>query len=210
MLSFFNFNKNKIICKVCGNKIKQTSNDAKFYYCDKCKNRISPNGERLANAEEQLIMVCPKCGRICGSDLNDIQNPHASCPSCKYPETCKTKYNLKFYEGFTNKHPSELREWRKSIREQYTIHSNVFNAELYNKEIEKEKEYSQSDEEYEKHQKEIEKYQSEKNMVHCPKCNSISIATISKGYSAITGFVNSGSPMNVCQNCGYKWKPGKE
>ena len=47
-------------------------------------------------------------------------------------------------------------------------------------------------------------------MVHCPKYNSISIATISKGYSAITGFVNSGSPMNVCQNCGYKWKPGKE
>lgn len=209
MLSFFDFNKNKIICKVCGNKIKQTSNDVQVYYCDKCKNRISPKGERLANAEEQIIMVCPKCGRICGSDLNDIQNPHASCPSCKYPETCKTNYNLKFYEKLMEKHPSELREWRKSIREQYTIHSNVFDIELYNKEIEEEKEHSQSDEEYENRQKEIKKYQDEKNKLHCPKCNSTNVTTGQRGYTLMTGFVGSNKTMNRCGNCGYAWEPGK-
>lgn len=45
--------------------------------------------------------------------------------------------------------------------------------------------------------------------ISCPKCKSISISTINKGYSVLTGFIGSGKPMNVCQNCGHKWKPGK-
>lgn len=46
------------------------------------------------------------------------------------------------------------------------------------------------------------------NVLKCPKCQSTSIATINKGYSLLTGFLGSGKPMNVCQQCGYKWKPG--
>lgn len=45
------------------------------------------------------------------------------------------------------------------------------------------------------------------NVAKCPKCKSTSIATTNRGYSIITGFLGSGSPRNVCQNCGYKWKP---
>lgn len=45
------------------------------------------------------------------------------------------------------------------------------------------------------------------DIVRCPKCNSSSIATINRGFSIITGFIGSGNPRNVCQNCGYKWKP---
>lgn len=41
----------------------------------------------------------------------------------------------------------------------------------------------------------------------CPKCGSKSIATTNRGFSIITGFIGSGSPRNVCQSCGYKWKP---
>lgn len=47
------------------------------------------------------------------------------------------------------------------------------------------------------------------NAVQCPKCGSFSVATTNRGYSIITGFIGSGSPRNVCQKCGYKWKPGK-
>lgn len=47
------------------------------------------------------------------------------------------------------------------------------------------------------------------NRVVCPKCYSSSIATINRGYSVLTGLLGSGKPMNVCQNCGHKWKPGK-
>ena len=45
--------------------------------------------------------------------------------------------------------------------------------------------------------------------VFCPKCGSISISTINRGYSFIWGFIGSGKPMNVCQSCGYKFKPGR-
>lgn len=47
------------------------------------------------------------------------------------------------------------------------------------------------------------------NVPHCPKCGSTSIATTNRGYSFFTGFLGSGKPVNVCQKCGYKWKPGK-
>lgn len=45
--------------------------------------------------------------------------------------------------------------------------------------------------------------------VRCPKCGSYSVATTNRGYSLLTGFIGSGSPRNVCQKCGHKWKPGK-
>lgn len=42
----------------------------------------------------------------------------------------------------------------------------------------------------------------------CPKCGSTSLATVNRGYSIVWGFLGSGTPMNVCQACGYKFKPG--
>ncbi len=47
------------------------------------------------------------------------------------------------------------------------------------------------------------------NQVSCPKCGSTQISTINRGYSLLWGFLGSGSPMNVCQQCGYKFKPGR-
>lgn len=47
----------------------------------------------------------------------------------------------------------------------------------------------------------------EKDTVHCPKCGSSAIQTVNRSYSFWTGFLGSGSPRNVCQKCGYKWKP---
>ena len=49
----------------------------------------------------------------------------------------------------------------------------------------------------------------EEPKIHCPKCGSTSIGTTTRGYSFLTGFLDSGTPMNVCQRCGHKWKPGK-
>ena len=45
------------------------------------------------------------------------------------------------------------------------------------------------------------------NQITCPKCNSTNIQTTNRGFSLLTGFVGSGSPRNVCQKCGFKWKP---
>lgn len=47
------------------------------------------------------------------------------------------------------------------------------------------------------------------NQLKCPKCGGTHIATVNRGYSIVTGFLGAGSPRNVCQSCGHKWKPGK-
>lgn len=51
--------------------------------------------------------------------------------------------------------------------------------------------------------------EKEQNTVRCPKCGSTQIGVTNRGYSLLSGFIGSGSTRNVCQNCGYKWKPGK-
>ena len=48
----------------------------------------------------------------------------------------------------------------------------------------------------------------QKNIVRCPNCGSTAIQTVNRGYSVLWGFLGSGSPRNVCQKCGHKWKPG--
>ena len=53
----------------------------------------------------------------------------------------------------------------------------------------------------------IEEQERERSIIKCPKCGSTAISTVNRGYSLMTGFFGSGSPRNVCQKCGYKWKP---
>lgn len=43
----------------------------------------------------------------------------------------------------------------------------------------------------------------------CARCGSTAIATINRGYSITWGFLGSGQPVNVCQMCGHKFKPGR-
>lgn len=57
------------------------------------------------------------------------------------------------------------------------------------------------------HETLAEAKERERNTVKCPKCGSTAIQTVNRGYSLMTGFLGSGSPRNVCQKCGYKWKP---
>ena len=49
--------------------------------------------------------------------------------------------------------------------------------------------------------------QAQKSQIKCPRCGATSIATVNRGFSFWTGFLGSGSPRNVCQKCGHKWKP---
>ena len=46
------------------------------------------------------------------------------------------------------------------------------------------------------------------NTICCPKCGSTALATVNRGYSVVWGLLGSGKPMNVCQACGHKFKPG--
>lgn len=60
-----------------------------------------------------------------------------------------------------------------------------------------------------KEEEEKEKALKKESAPKCPVCGSTYISTINRGYSLFSGFVGSGSPRNVCQKCGHKWKPGK-
>ena len=50
---------------------------------------------------------------------------------------------------------------------------------------------------------------SHRQYKHPTKPGRVTIAAhkISDDISLKTGFLGSGSPRNVCQKCGYKWKP---
>ena len=48
------------------------------------------------------------------------------------------------------------------------------------------------------------------NVVRCPKCGSTSVTTEESGYSLLTGFWGSSKKHNLCQKCGYRWKPGSK
>lgn len=45
------------------------------------------------------------------------------------------------------------------------------------------------------------------NTVKCPRCRSANITAGQRGYSLLAGFIGSGSTVNRCAKCGYKWKP---
>ena len=70
-----------------------------------------------------------------------------------------------------------------------------------------------------------QRYQpANETVASCPKCHSKSIVTMKKGfnianaavgaiaagpYGALAGGIGANDVINVCQNCGHKWEPGK-
>ena len=85
--------------------------------------------------------------------------------------------------------------------------------ELYKQKKQKEQEEKEKQkiekEERQKQETMLRIKRSQSNSVPtCPRCGSHSIATVNRGYSIVWGFIGSGKPMNVCQKCGRKWKPG--
>ena len=131
---------------------------------------------------------------ICGAKLENIDELD-ECPECLCP---LNKENISTIpDGGWVKAVSTDENFMKAMTElyendpiEYQLKISQFKANLQQQE-------SQQKEQEEK----------SKNQIHCPKCNSTSIQTINRGYSLLTGFLGSGSPRNVCQKCGYKWKP---
>lgn len=130
---------------------------------------------------------------ICGAKLENIDDIE-ECPECLCP--------------LNREHISPIPDgsWVKAI----STDENFMKAmtELYEKDpIEYQLKISQFKTQV-KQQEQVEKSRvEEKDTVRCPKCGSSAIQTVNRGFSFWTGFLGSGSPRNVCQKCGYKWKP---
>ena len=124
------------------------------------------------------------------------------CKSCK--EKCNGKYLCKGAELTLPNNDitllnsiSQNEEFLSSMAELYA--NNPIDYELKLAPL---REQRKMQSQQEQRQQEIDK-----NTVRCPKCGSTAIDTVNRGFSLVTGFLGSGSPRNVCQKCGYKWKP---
>lgn len=145
--------------------------------------------------EEVIILKrCPKCHYIV------LDNGVTKCPNCIYKSEMINVDNVD-----------------EQTKEQYYIDYEGFQAvfELTNTQPDNtyvpptDYELRLAQERIDNAQKEQEYMEAHLNAVQCPKCGSFSVATTNRGYSIITGFLGSGSPRNLCQNCGHKWKPEK-
>lgn len=126
---------------------------------------------------------------ICGSV---VENDNAErCPVCFANRWSKNEVESELKQISTNKDFLEaMIELKKNDPIEYQLKMSQFK-------MQKEQQKKQEKEQEEK----------SKNQIRCPRCKSTSIQTINRGYSFWTGFLGSGSPRNICQKCGYKWKP---
>lgn len=143
-----------------------------------------------------MVMWCD----ICGAKLENGETL-SECPECLCPfenvdkNSPRKEFKSPIPDGNLVKAISTDENFMKAMTElyendpiEYQLKMSQFKANL-------------------KQQESSKKIEEDKDVIHCPRCKSTSIQTINCGYSFWTGFLGSGSPRNVCQKCGYKWKP---
>lgn len=140
---------------------------------------------------ENRVTKCPKCG-------NTYLYPVGENPSRDFCGDCNTKLihtsitaEECYYIEEVSKDPSfffSMAELKESNPIEYNVKLAQIKAPI---------------------QQRDEIRTQEKAKVRCPKCGSTNITAGQRGYSLLTGFLGSGSTVNRCANCGYKWKPGK-
>jgi predicted RNA-binding Zn-ribbon protein involved in translation (DUF1610 family) len=132
---------------------------------------------------------CPKCGNITCSQKEE---------KCDF---CNESYITTDYEWSSG--GSE----RKKILEEYVKPNPLFDEEVYNLRVGKEKRQQQATLDMMR----MEKQQAQRaNVPKCPTCGSTNVEKISTAQKAF-GFAlvglfssNLGKTMH-CKNCGYKW-----
>lgn len=138
-----------------------------------------------------LYRYCPKCGYITCSQKGE------RCNFCNEP------YAITAYEWDLN----DDRNMYKIILEEYVKPNPLFDEELYNLRVGKEKRQREAT----LNQMRMEKQQAQRaNVPKCPTCGSTNVERISTAQKAF-GFAlvglfssNLGKTMH-CRNCGYKW-----
>lgn len=170
----------------------------KCYYCGKIFN---PDGSIYVFTKPQPkdMYICACCGNIQSVSSNETP----VCNHCESDHMVKTGYTDKEHCQISN-NKDKFKEYKAYLRERFVVNSDFFNKDLYQETLDEEFKSAMLHDT----KPEVSHAYAEPEL-HCPKCGSTNISTINRGYSLVTGFVGSGSARNVCQNCGYKWKPGK-
>lgn len=180
----------------------------KIFYCKTC---MAKNKNRLTDAKSYTssLLYEPNVPYKSIDDykglLFEAKALTAECPICKTKMLDSNIDDLKEFDriaDFGNYSADFLLamiELKKNDIIKYTNQMNIINA----------KAEEESQKRYDKYLAQQRAEEEEKNTVRCPKCGSTQIGVTNRGYSLLSGFIGSGSARNVCQNCGYKWKPGK-
>ena len=141
---------------------------------------------------KKYYIYCPYCGKVTYFSLQQ-------CPMCKSEGMIQTDFEFDLNDWLENKN---------SIINLIYQKYNIKNNPLYNKNCVEKAQIEQSRRDKEMYGPNNINYRPKSNdTLRCPKCNSTSISTGARGFSIVTGFIGSGSTVNRCGNCGYKWKP---
>lgn len=183
----------EIICPECKKKI---SSFAKA--CPVCGFPMAEFLEKHCLNDFEKTWICTKCGE---NECDKLKNP-----VCRYCKTVLTQTDINNKDFFKKMCNSSNEDFKKYIIEIAKKYGNNFSNESFDNRYKVIKEKMNNSKPSTSTQS---TQQQSSAQVTCPKCGSTSIATTNRGYSFFTGFLGSGKPVNVCQKCGYKWKPGK-
>ena len=199
-----------IKCTECGREISDKSP-----YCIHCGAPIPEDNTKCK--------ACTKCGHLhfnpttptykndrcleCGSELKKIEY---------LLEDFAKETNFDLTSGsFVNNTPMNLQVIKRKLHEEYISKWNTLDPSLPSYHSNQIMLYltktTTLDEILTEANKRAMQYKKSRNpnMIFCPKCYSEAIATTNRGYSVFWGFWGSGKPLNVCQRCGYRFKPGE-
>lgn len=164
--------------------------------CMTCGSLYNQDGSNYT-FPKTFCYICPKCG----NDYVYPENYDHTCKKCGYPNMIKTEFTGDEHTKLAMGSDEKFEKFLSHLREKYVVDNPDLDKELYQKTLDKEFKDSLLNS--------VEEEEYEEPKIRCPKCGSTSIGTATRGYSFFTGFLGSGTPMNVCQRCGHKWKPGK-
>ncbi|MFR2491761.1 MAG: hypothetical protein ACLS9B_14710 [Coprococcus comes] len=188
-----------LICPECGEKISSYSKE-----CKKCgfpiKEYMKENNLTDLNKE----FLCSRCGAQYAGYGEESDLIYLKCRFCNGKVIGTDKTGKEALNIFCQDPNNYLNNFVKKYIK------NTFSEEAYERRlliIKAENEHKDSNYYIDSSTQSTQQHSSAQ--VTCPKCGSTSIATTNRGYSFFTGFLGSGKPVNVCQKCGYKWKPGK-
>lgn len=169
-------------------------------------------------AKYMALITCPECGK-------EISDKSIQCIHCGFPLATIEKEvpdgfclidgvardlreALNKIDNYPNMTPDEQKKLKGWIFGQCQTISIYAAEQLLNIMLESHSVPKEFDGSYKRvGNGRIDNIQStNKITIKCPKCGSTSVTTTTRGYSIMLGFIGSGKVINICGNCGHKWK----
>lgn len=184
-----------VICINCGFPLQQDNHDKE----NKCK--IDGQVKDITNIIKLIEKIPNKCKDIFYEECNMRYQSYFDNDMCmfdesKYPYDYCVSYPIKRDQIF--EYIELYFHWNNSNKKASCIYKFLMECIDHNFEY------------FEFNTSSSQPTPQPTNQLKCPRCGSTSITTEEEGYSLLTGFWGASRKHNLCQKCGYRWKPGKK